>query len=389
MFELAAKQHARLVLSGDRRQHGSVERGAALRLLEDEAGLKPAELKEIHRQQGAYMLAVKSLGEGDMSGGLTALDKLGWVQEIASEERYRVLATMYMDSVRAGKSSLVVSPTHAEADAVTEEIRQQLREQKALGSEVREYEQLVPANLTPGQQLDAASYQPGDVLVFHQNARGYKRGQRLVVGRDRVPLDQAARFTVFHQRSVGLSVGDRIRITQNGFTADRDHRLNNGDLHTIKDFAANGNLLLENGWQVPKNYGHIALGFVVTSHASQGKTVDRVFIGQSSQSFPASSREQFYVSASRGRERVMVFTDNKEDLLDAISRSDERVSAIPPRRRTLAAGSGRAHGVGDATIPRLSAWSNHDVVRVHESLSMYPRDFQAPGKSLERSLGRC
>ena len=53
VFELADKLDARVILSGDRRQHGSVERGAALRLLETEAGLVPAEIKEIQRQRGA------------------------------------------------------------------------------------------------------------------------------------------------------------------------------------------------------------------------------------------------------------------------------------------------------------------------------------------------
>jgi ATP-dependent exoDNAse (exonuclease V) alpha subunit len=66
---------------------------------------------------------------------------------------------------------------------------------------------------------------------------------------------------------------------------------------------------------------------VVTSHASQGKTFDRVIVGQSSESFPASSREQFYVSVSRGRNQVLVFTDSKEELLHAVGEGDERTAA--------------------------------------------------------------
>lgn len=347
VFDVAGRHHARVVLSGDRRQHGSVERGAALRLLEDEAGLKPAEIKEIQRQSDQYKQAVKALSEGDVSAGFRTLDKLGWVREIPTEERYRVLATAYVESINAGKSALVVSPTHAEADAITTEIRRQLRGQGTLGGEVRELAQLVPANLTLGQRLDPTSYQAGDVLVFHQNAKGYKRGQRLLVGRDPVPLEQAARYTVFHQRTLGVSTGDRLRITRNGTTAVGDHRLNNGDMFSVKAFTQEGNLVLapvdekrsKERWVVAKEYGHLAYGLVVTSHASQGKTVKRVFIGQSSQSFPASSREQFYVSASRGREQVLVFTDDKAELLDAISHSDERLSGtelvegIDPVRR--------------------------------------------------------
>ena len=68
-------------------------------------------------------------------------------------------------------------------------------------------------------------------------------------------------------------------------------------------------------------------GYAATSHASQGRTVDRVFIGQASESFPASSREQFYVSASRARKGVLVYTNDKQSLREAISQSDERTSA--------------------------------------------------------------
>ena len=110
-------------------------------------------------------------------------------------------------------------------------------------------------------------------------------------------------------------------------TKDGKHRLNNGQIVTVKRFDEEGNLVLMNGWTVAKDYGHLAYGYVVTSHASQGKTVDRVFIGQSSTSLTASSREQFYVSASRGRERATIYTDDKEALLEAVKRSDERLSA--------------------------------------------------------------
>ncbi len=326
VFDLAERQNARVVLSGDRRQHGSVERGAALRLLEDEAGLRPAEIREIQRQKDQYKAAVKDLSEDRTEAGFLRLDQLGWIREVPDEDRYRAIAAEYVDAVNAGKSALVVSPTHAEGDRITDEIRSRLRSEGRLGEETREFAQLVPANLTLGQRLDPASYQPDDVLIFHQNAKGHRKGDRITVGHGRAPVDQAARYSVYRQRRIDLSPGDRIRITRNGATAEGGHRMNNGDLHTIKAFAPGGDIQLENGWIVPKDYGHLSHGLVVTSHASQGKTFDRVIVGQSSESFPASSREQFYVSASRGRERVVVFTDDKAELLRAVSRSEERLS---------------------------------------------------------------
>ncbi len=326
LFSLAEQLDARVVLSGDRRQHGSVARGAALRLLEEEAGLRPAEIKEIQRQKDEYKAAIKALSEERTEEGFRRLDDLGWIREVGDADRDRELAAAYVDTLQSGKTALVVSPTHAEGDRITAEIRRQLRERDLLGSEERSFLQLTPANLTLGERREPANYATGDVLVFDQNARGYRRGQRLVVGEGPLPLDQAERFSVFRPAELELSPGDRIRVSRGGSTADNAHRLNNGDVFTVKGFTNTGDIQLSNGWTVARDFGHLAHGVVVTSHASQGKTVDRVFVGQSSWSFGASSREQFYVSASRGREQVVVFTDDKATLLDAVSHSDERLS---------------------------------------------------------------
>ena len=58
---------------------------------------------------------------------------------------------------------------------------------------------------------------------------------------------------------------------------------------------------------VGKEFGHLAHGYVTTSHASQGKTVDRVLIAMGSESRPAINAEQFYVSVSRGRDQATVY----------------------------------------------------------------------------------
>ncbi len=328
VFDLAGQLDCRVLLTGDRRQHGSVERGAALRLLEEEAGLVPAEVKEIQRQSGEYKEAIKALSEGRTTEGFNRLDKLGWVKEIAEDDRDQQLAADYAAAVNDGKSALVVSPTHAEARRITEEIRNRLRQSDAIGDEERFIRVLENANLTEAERGDRVNYDPGDVVQFHQNAKGFTRGDRLTAGGSRpVPFDQAARFQVFHTKELPLAPGDIVRITHNGKTADGKHRLDNGSLHRIKRFDEDGNIVFDNGWLVGREFGHLAHGYVVTSHASQGKTVDRVFIGQSAESYRASSREQFYVSCSRGRQSVTVYTDDKAALREAINQSDDRLTA--------------------------------------------------------------
>ena len=63
-----------------------------------------------------------------MIQGFNRLDELGWVRQVPQDERYQQLAADYVAAVAKGETALVVSPTHAEGDRITAEIRQTLRE---------------------------------------------------------------------------------------------------------------------------------------------------------------------------------------------------------------------------------------------------------------------
>jgi conjugative relaxase-like TrwC/TraI family protein len=370
VFDLAEKLDARVVLSGDRRQHGSVERGAALRLLEEEAGLVPAEIKEIQRQRGDYKSAIEALSDGRTEEGFRQLDQLGWVREVPHMERYKQLASDYVATTEEGKSALVVSPTHYEGERITAEIRSELRRLGVIGSDERRFRSLESLDLTQAERSDAVNYVPGDVLEFHQNAKGYSRGQQVTVGQSPLPLDQSARFQAYRGGELVLAPGDIVRLTKNGMTADGKHRLNNGAMHRIRAFDGNGNIVLQNGWKVSQDFGHLAYGYCVTSHASQGKTVDRVFIGQSADSFGASSREQFYVSASRARQQVTVYTDDKEALLKAVSRSEERITATelvsPSKLRERGSTIVRQQQLAQHAKPRTDPQPTKQKELIHE-----------------------
>ena len=59
----------------------------------------------------------------------------------------------------------------------------------------------------------------------------------------------------------------------------------------------------------------------------RGKTVDEVFISQPASTFAATDAKQFYVSVSRGKEAVSIYTDDKEALLEYASEMGDRQSA--------------------------------------------------------------
>ena len=329
VFDLAQQYNSRVILSGDHRQHASVARGGLLTLLERQAGIRPATVNTIQRQRGAYKQAVEDLALGHLLNGFDKLDALGWVREIGDGDREQTLAREYADARQKRESVLVVSPMHREADKITQAIRSELQARQLLKNQETQLTTLKPLHRTLAERQDAGSYSPGEVIVFHQNAAGHKKGERIVVDEQINPtlLKQADRFNVFRQATLQVSVGDNLRITAGGLTDDKRHRLNNGAVYALKQFTPEGNLVLDNGWVVSKNFGHLDYGYVSTSHSSQGRTVDRVLIAESSQSFDGASREQFYVSASRARKQAVIFTDEKLALREAIQASSQALTA--------------------------------------------------------------
>jgi conjugative relaxase-like TrwC/TraI family protein len=340
--DLADNENCRLILSGDTAQHRAVERGDALRILEKHANLQSVELTEIRRQKAnAHKAVVAELRIGNLESAFTKLDKLGMLREMDAGQRHEALATDYTAAVCEGKSALVISPTHAEGERVTREIRAKLKAARKLADDEREYIQLRNLQWTAAQRADGRNYQAGQIVQFHQNIAGFRRGDRVMVksyGEHGVlvermngepaslQLGMATRFQVYESRKIALVAGDMIRITQNGFTNDK-HRLNNGDLKQVKAFTKDGDIRLTNGWVVPKDYGNLAHGYCLTSYSSQSKGVDRVFVAEGSESFRAADREQFYVSASRFKEALTIYTDDKHQLLEAVRKSSHRPSA--------------------------------------------------------------
>jgi hypothetical protein len=74
---------------------------------------------------------------------------------------------------------------------------------------------------------------------------------------------------------------------------------------------------------------------VETSFGSQGRTVQRVILGMSSSSMPAMNMEQLYVSASRAKELVRLYTDDKAEIREAVQRSSQKLAALDFRPKRV------------------------------------------------------
>lgn len=349
LMAVAQKEGSRVILSGDYTQHSSVEHGDAFRLLEKEAGVRLARLTEIRRQtEAGYKKAVEAISQGSGKAaqkGFDALNKMGCVIEASGEERHQMLVADYLEGQSAGKSGLIIAPTHREGEKLTEALRDALKERGVLGTE-RNFKSWRGTSWTDAQKRDLRNYEPGMAVEFQQNAKGFTRSERAVViagehgpmllkqngHTSSLPVDKPDRFEVYRVRDIGVSRGERIRITRNALVKAEGQaktaRINNGDIFTVQGFTNKGEIRIDNGKLLPKDFAHLAMGYVDTSYASQGKTIDRVYIATGSESLAAANQQQWYVSVTRGREMAKVYVDSKDEVRDAIARAGERLSAV-------------------------------------------------------------
>jgi len=347
LLAIATKQNTQLILGGDTRQHASVVRGDALRILNTVAGIRTAEVSKIYRQKNEhYKAAVEDLSKGRVKEGFDKLDDMGAIILVDPMKPNKQMVADYLDSLKKGKSAIVISPTHAQGEEATKEIRQKMKEAGLMGKKEITATSYKSFNMTEAEKTDARNYQDGQVVKFNQNVTGFKRGSIWTVDKtdDRIklvndkgeskalPIGDSKRYSLYHEKEIHLAKGDKVLITDNSFDA-KGRRLNNGMMLDVTKVSASGKIELKNEvsksvYELDKDFGFISHAHTVTSYASQGKTVDEVFIYQPAGTFPATDAKQFYVSVSRGRDKARIYTDDKESLLDHAAELGIRQSAI-------------------------------------------------------------
>lgn len=350
LLELAKQKNARVILGGDTQQHTSVTRGDGLRVLKKIAGIIPASVNRIYRQTNEqYRKAVEAIAAGHISAGFKLLESCGAIRQESHDTIPERLAEDYLAVIRQGKTVLAVSPTHEQGKAVSKAIRARLQQEGVLSDTLLTITRLVPLNLTEAEKTDSRSIEPGMVLQFNKSpSPDIKRGEKWTVGR----LDNGAvellhesgrrttfclekektGFELYYPVEMPIAKGDQVVITRNGKDV-HDKRLNNGQVLTVKGIDLKGHILAESGhskavYNLPPDFGHLNHAYCMTSHSSQGKTVDKVLIAQPAATFAASNLKQFYVSVSRGREAVTIYTDDKEALLETVSKDGDRMAAM-------------------------------------------------------------
>jgi conjugative relaxase-like TrwC/TraI family protein len=378
LINLVKAHDGRLILSGDTRQHGAVQASDALRAIEKFSGLRAAVLRDIRRQNpglaksakerafvAGYRQAVKAASSGRIAESFDRLDRLGCICETTPDVRREMLAREYLASLDRNERTLVVAQTWAEVNAVNDAVREHLRAKGKLSGGTRlTAHQAVDA--TDAQKREAGFYQVGQHAYFLRAYGRFAKGDLcpiaatnehgivLIKGGRRSTLSYryANRLAVTHERELEVASGDRLQLKFNGKSKE-GRAIANGELVTVRRVGKDGSLVVADDAGTRKTLAPgqrlFNRGYAVTSYASQGKTVDTVLIADAG-CRAATNRNQWYVAISRGRKRVLVFTDNKAELRASIEQRGDRGLVLEMKLPRLLSPS---HGLHI----RFPAWS--------------------------------
>jgi ATP-dependent exoDNAse (exonuclease V) alpha subunit len=223
---------------------------------------------------------------------------------------------------------------------VNSRVRDALKGKGLLGPTDSVVQALERMDLTNAQKRDTRFYPQDAVIVFNQKVRNAQPGAKgklagilkssvlvevggkLVMVSNRV-LD---RITVCQAREIFVAQGDRLHLKANRKLASGG-RVTNGELVTVKSVRADGGVELTDGRVLDKSFREFLPGYAVTSYGSQGKTVDYVLFSDSTVK-PATNAQQWYVTISRGRRGIRIFTPDKQQLRENITRSGHRPLAM-------------------------------------------------------------
>lgn len=352
LLRRAEAQDARVLLVGDKDQLPSIEAGRAFRLML-ERGLRYSEMSEVLRQRDPELkAAVYKAIERDTAGSLEHLG--GRIHSIASRtKRLQAVANAYLDAGDDRARTLVLTPANADRVELNARIRQGLRREGVLQGPEREAEVLVGRGLTRAETRRTGAYAEGQVVRF---GRGYKSlgveaGDTFrvkTVDEREVTLasesghktltwqpHRHAQVEVYQAEARHLAVGDRIRWTRNDKTLGR----RNGEYADVVGFDPETQAVtvqLPSGTKQTLDLGHERHwdhGYAVTAHAAQGQTRDRVLVHVDTSQRQLTGREQWYVSISRAKHELTIYTDNPNRLLDRASESKHQESAADSRER--------------------------------------------------------
>jgi ATP-dependent exoDNAse (exonuclease V) alpha subunit len=343
----------RALLVGDTRQHESVEAGRIFSELQD-AGMKVSSLNTIVRQKDEGLRSVvEAMAAGQIGKGVELLSGQGRIHSVEHrQERFHAIAKAY---AAQPEGTLVVSPDNKSRQELNTAIRAELRR----GGELKPDAYTVPIlvnrqDLTGEDRGRAGSYRIGDSVRYLKGSKTFgleAKSYATVISSDsetnriavRKPDGRTVTYdparlkgvTVYQPELRAFAEGERVQ-----FTAPwRDKSISNRETGTVTGLDDKGNIRVRLdgssrtvGWNLKENR-HLEHAYAMTSHSSQGATVDRVLVHvdtSDSRNRALINQTLAYVALSRPRHDAQIFTDNEANLGKALSRQTQNTTALSP-----------------------------------------------------------
>lgn len=383
LYQLVAAGGGRMVSSGDTAQLQAISTGQPFRLVQQRSAIDTVVMQEIVRQTPALRPAIESIISGQVDTSLRQVDDVSpqqvprqagaWVpeksvmeirkpekepepeqgrtaaQEALKPEQLSPARTDIIAAIRddwmgrtpeAQQQTLIMAELNADRHAINEAIHVARHEKGDTGAEERTFTVLEPLRV-PDNALRAAEtfaeyigavammnerywtvaeVDTQDAVVTLRNADG----ESVLLS----PQQNTAQdISLFTPRDLTISQGDRVRFTR----SDTDRGYVANSLWEVAGFTDEGAIRFRQGDQekivdpqAMTEDRHIDLAYALTVYGVQGAS-ERFAIaltGTEGGRKRMASLESTYVTLSRAKEHVQVYTDNLEDWQQQVRQID-------------------------------------------------------------------
>ena len=343
---------SRLMMIGDRAQLQPIDAGKAFSLVQAHRPAM-ARMDVSLRQRTEHMKSVAALTRTGHFGG--AFRVLGERVVNAGVDFREAAARKWLELSAEDRTRTALYASGRETRAFLNDFVQSgLRAEGTLRGEGLELARVESVNVTREELRYARTYRAGQLLDVSGNARpgGLERGQYRVVeitktgrvvlrdedGRrhsfrpDRLdPNDKRESLTLSERETIRIHEGERVRWTAN----DKTRGIFNSAEAEIIAITREGvevrtsegvNMLLAHGDRMLSRMG---LAFAINMHQAQGMTTDKGIGVMHSAERQLSSQRLTHVMATRVRDDITIFTNDRDQLLRSIEANPgDKASAL-------------------------------------------------------------
>jgi hypothetical protein len=108
----------------------------------------------------------------------------------------------------------------------------------------------------------------------------------------------------------------------------KEHHLFNGNIVEVARVEEDGSIILKDERIIPSQFRQFSHGYATTSHAAQGKTVNRGIVLMAGEGIQVANLKQAYVSHSRFEESHVTYTTDRRAAMNAMATPADRALAI-------------------------------------------------------------